>query len=124
MSRMRALLCALSVRMCTCAPVNERAGTPRPVSAIANSAIEACSPVASSTSISRAGGCALTDLASLMRRSVSPDMADTTTTTSSPAALARCTRAATAAMRSGLPIDVPPYFCTIRAIACLAPTLT
>ena len=96
----------------------------RSASAMASSAIATCSPVASSTSISRAGGRTLMDLASLISRSVSPDMADTTTTTWWPCARARCTRSATAPMRSGLPMDVPPYFCTIRAIAWLAPRVS
>jgi hypothetical protein len=34
------------------------------------------------------------------------------------------TRLATLAMRSGLPTEVPPYFCTINAIALTSPYLT
>ena len=48
--------------------------TPMSLSAIASSAIDACSPVASSTSISRTGGRGWTERASLISRSVSPDM--------------------------------------------------
>jgi hypothetical protein len=43
-------------------------------------------------------------------------MAETTTTTLSPLSRLAATFSATAAMRSGEPTDVPPYFCTINAI--------
>jgi hypothetical protein len=44
-------------------------------------------------------------------------MAETTTTSWCPCAFQRETRLATSRMRSGVPIDVPPYFWTINAIA-------
>ena len=50
---MRARPWADSVRMPTCGPVIDTAGTPSAWSAIASSAIDTCSPVASSMSISR-----------------------------------------------------------------------
>src|SRR5690606_32964111 len=49
------------------------------------------------------------------RRLVSPLMAETTTTISSPPACADATLSATALMRSTLPTEVPPYFSTIIA---------
>ena len=67
-------------------------------------------------SISRVSGSVATARASLMRLSVTPDMAETTTTILSPARTCSATRAATALMRSGLPTDVPPYFWTRKAI--------
>ncbi len=55
-------------------------------------------------------------LAKPMSRLVSPDMADTTTTIWCPSDLYRATRLATARILSGVPTDVPPYFCTIKLI--------
>ena len=49
--------------------------------AMAVRAMVVCSPVARSTSISGSGGCGEIWRASLMRLSVTPDMAETTTTT-------------------------------------------
>ena len=51
--------------MPACAPVSETAGTPIAWSAIAVSAIVVCSPVASSTSISRSGGASMICLGEL-----------------------------------------------------------
>jgi hypothetical protein len=76
-----------------------------------------CSPVARITSSSRSLGRSAIWWASPINRSVSPAMAETTTTTSWPAARARVTRRATFWMRSGSPTEVPPYFWTISAIA-------
>ena len=84
--------------------------------AIANRPMVTCSPVASTTSISRGSGDSCISCASATKRLVSPLMADTTTTTSCPSSRARFTRLATFLMRSGEPTDVPPYFCTIKAI--------
>ena len=75
-----------------------------------------CSPVANTTSISRGSGNSWISCANATRRLVSPLMADTTTTTSCPSARARAMRLATFLMRSGLPTEVPPYFCTNKAI--------
>src|SRR4029453_18570688 len=116
MCLMRACVCALSVRIPPCGPVNDAAGHPTSCSAIATSAIETISPVASSVSTSRARGVAETSRARRRRRSVSPAIADTTTTTWCPSWRARCTRVATACMRSILPTDVPPYFWTTTPI--------
>ena len=82
--------------------------------AIAVSAIVVCSPVARSTSISRSLGFGETCLASLISESVTPLIAETTTTTWCPASCVAMTRRATFRMRSGLPTDVPPYFWTMR----------
>ena len=53
---MRALVCVLSVTMPTWAPVKLMARSPSAWIAIAMSAMEICSPVDRSMSISRAGG--------------------------------------------------------------------
>jgi hypothetical protein len=84
---------------------------------MASRAMVTCSPVEIMTSSSRASGCGETSLASAIRRLVSPLMAETTTTSWCPCAFQRETRLATSRMRSGVPIDVPPYFWTINAIA-------
>jgi len=55
-------------------------------------------------------GHGMSSLASLMRLSVTPLMAETTTTTRSPWERYFATRAATFVMRWVLPTDVPPYF--------------
>ncbi|MNZ92180.1 hypothetical protein D3C78_1111950 [compost metagenome] len=75
-----------------------------------------CSPVEMIASSSRGSGCGMTCLASSIRRLVSPLMADTTTTMSCPASRNFFTLSATCPMRSTLPTEVPPNFCTINAI--------
>ena len=75
-----------SVVMPACAPVSDAALMPRLCNAMAVSAMVCCSPVASSTSISRSLGSGMMSLASLMRLSVTPLIAETTTTTLSPLA--------------------------------------
>src|ERR1017187_10311373 len=102
--------------MPACAPVSDTAGISRECSAMAVKAMVVCSPVASRTSISRSLGRGMSSLAILMRLSVTPLMAETTTTIWSPLARYLATRAATFLMRSGLPTEVPPYFWTINAI--------
>ena len=62
---MRALVCVLSVTMPTWAPVKLMAGSPSAWMAMAIRAMEICSPVARSMSISRAGGCSLISLGQL-----------------------------------------------------------
>src|SRR5690606_26801959 len=75
-----------------------------------------CSPVDTSTSISRGDGSSVISLARPIRRLVSPLMADTTTTTWLPCCWNLATLAATASIRSTVPTEVPPYFWTISAI--------
>src|SRR5439155_22310573 len=99
------------------APVRETAGTSSECKAMAVSAMVVCSPVASSMSISRSLGSGMISLASLMRLSVTPLMAETTTTIWSPCARYRATRAATFLIRSVLPTELPPYFWTIMDIS-------
>src|SRR5690242_949237 len=79
-----------------------------------------CSPVASRTSISRSLGSGIISLANLIRLSVTPLMAETTTTTRSPPARYLATRSATLLMRAVFPTDVPPYFWTIKAMVKLS----
>src|SRR5215469_16005833 len=87
--------------------------------AIAVSAIVVCSPVESSTSISRSVGCGATCRASLIKLSVTPDMAETTATTWLPANCVSRILRATLRIRSGVPTEVPPYFWTIKLILIL-----
>src|SRR6185369_9156422 len=94
-------------------PVKERAGTPRALSAIASSAIETCSPVVSSTSISRAGGSGEICFVRSTRRSVESPIAETTTASRSPRSRTAATRAATRLISSTEPTEVPPYFWTM-----------
>src|SRR5690606_6394532 len=75
-----------------------------------------CSPVDTSTSISRGDGSSVISLARPIRRLVSPLMAETTTTTWLPCCWNLATLAATASIRSTVPTEVPPYFWTISAI--------
>ena len=74
-----------------------------------------CSPVATTTSCSRSLGRWFTVCTSFSKRLVSPDIAETTTTRSCPAARAWRHLRATARMRSGSATDVPPYFWTHSA---------
>ncbi len=76
--------------------------------------METCSPVEAMTSSSRGSGSGFSSFARARRRFVSPDMAETTTTTWWPSFTNRSTRRATSRMRSGLPMEVPPYFWTMR----------
>src|SRR5512147_394803 len=71
-----------------------------------------CSPVEISTSVSLSSGNLLIPAASFKSLSVSPDMAETTTTMLSPLSLYRMTLSATFLIRSILPTEVPPYLCT------------
>ena len=91
----RAFVCELSVMMPTWRPVKDRALMPRPRNSMASSAIATRSPVDSSMSISRSSGQGVTSCASRASRSVSPLMAESTTTRSCPACLASTTRSAT-----------------------------
>src|SRR5262245_4742336 len=78
------------------------------------SAIETCSPVESSTSISRASGASQRPRARSTSRSVLSPIAETTTTTCVPRLRCSCTRSATRRIRSSEPTEVPPYFWTMR----------
>src|SRR5262245_59798467 len=96
----------------------ERASHPRSLSAIARSAIETCSPAASSTSSSRGSGRRCTPCASSTSRAVSAPMAETTTATSFPSERQATIRSAARWMSATEPTDVPPNFCTtITAIS-------
>ncbi len=116
MLRMRPRVCEPVVWMPAWRPVMETASTPRSCSAMVTSAIDCCSPVASSTSISRSLGLPERSLAILIRPSVMPDIAETTATTWLPSSRTRFMRAATLRMRSRVPTEVPPYFWTMRAM--------
>ncbi len=105
-----AFVCVLSVKMPTWRPVKERASKPIARNAIASRAIVTRSPVESSMSISRSSGNSAISCASLTRRSVSPLMAETTTTTVSPACRLLATRPATCLIRSMFATEVPPNF--------------
>jgi len=110
MSWMRARANALSVRMRTWGPVNEQAVPPSAWIASASSPIVTCSPVEAITSSSRSSGMALICWANPSRRFVSPDIAETTTTTSCPCFCVAIARRATFLMRSMFPTEVPPNF--------------
>src|SRR5690625_2027800 len=110
---MRARVYDLSVLIGTCQLAKLRAGTPCSMSAIANKALLACSPVVASISNSRRSGFLAISLAKPNKRFVSPAIADGTTTTLYPAACHLATRCATFLIRSTEPIDVPPNFITI-----------
>src|SRR5690606_9033978 len=72
--------------------------------------------VESRTSSSRPRGFWSKARARPSKRSVSPDIAETTTTIWWPSACQRATRSATAPMRSTSPTEVPPNFWTMRDI--------
>ena len=78
--------------------------------AMARSAIETCSPVASSMSISRSGGVGVTFCASRISPSVVLPMAETTTTTPCPAFAVPMTRRATPRIFVASATEEPPYF--------------
>ena len=113
-SRILALRWAVSVTIPAWEPVNETAASPPSMMAMHKSAIEMRSPEVSSMSISRAVGSRDTSWASRSRSSVVLPIAETTTTTSSPARRVRTMCSATARIRSGSATEVPPNFCTSR----------
>ena len=84
MSWMRARANALSVRMRTWWPSSETACPPSAWIASAIRPTVTCSPVEATTSSSRSSGSGAICLASPSRRLVSPDIAETMTTTSWP----------------------------------------
>ena len=85
MLKIFALVWTPSVTIPACAPVKDTALAPSPCRAMAKSAMVVCSPVESSTSISRSLGVGHTSRESLIKESVTPDIAETTTTTLLPA---------------------------------------
>ena len=121
-SKIRARLCSASVTMPTCAPVREMAACPNSWRAMLRRAMETCSPVESSISISRRLGLGEIAWAKLTRVSVVFPIAETTTTTEWPSRTVFWTRWATAWMRSTVPTEVPPYFWTIRDMGVYAGT--
>ncbi len=95
-------------------PLNERAGQPSAERAIASSAADCCSPVASSLSSSRlsvADGAVA--LASPRRSSVVFPMAETTTAVLRPCRAKEAIRRPAARIRSGVPTDEPPNLSTM-----------
>ena len=78
--------------------------------ASATNPIETCSPVATTTSCSRWLGRSEICETRLSSRFVSPDIAETTTTTSLPSFCVAMHRRATFLIRSMSPTEVPPYF--------------
>ena len=112
---MRALVWLESVTMPTWAPVKLIAFSPSSWIAIAIRAMEICSPVDRSMSISRVGGCSLISRASSMSSSVVSPRALTTTMTWLPAFLARMALRAAFMIRSLSATLEPPNFCTTKA---------
>src|SRR3972149_3608026 len=84
--------------------------------AIARRAMVTRSPDERSRSISLSTGESVISCASAVSLSVSPLIADTTTTTSWPSSRVFATLRATFFMRSMLPTEVPPYFWTISIL--------
>ena len=109
-SWMRARAKALSVRMRTWWPSSETAFPPSAWMASATSPTLTCSPVEAMTSSSRSSGISAICLARPSSRLVSPDIAETITTTSCPWRCVARQRRATARIRSMVPTEVPPYF--------------
>jgi hypothetical protein len=114
-SMIRAFPCVESVITPAWDPVKDCASKPRLAIAMASRAIEIRSPAVSSMSSSRPGGNGLTWLARSMSSSVESPIAETTTTTWSPALRVATIRCATRLMPSASATDEPPYFCTTRA---------
>ena len=112
-SRIRALVCEVSVTMPACDPVSEIARWPRSLMAIAHSAHEIRSPVESSMSISRRSGSGETSSAMAISSSVVWPRADRTATTCLPDSRWATIRLAARLMRSASAIEVPPNFITI-----------
>ncbi len=84
--------------------------------AMAMSAIETCSPVVSSMSISRLGGWGAISRARAISVSVVFPMAETTMTTCLPSIFARIARRAARWILAASATLVPPNFCTISAM--------
>ena len=116
-SRMRALVCEVSVTIPAWDPVSEMARWPRSLIAMAHRAQDTRSPVDSSMSISRGSGCGETSWASAMRRSVSLPRALRTATTRCPASRLATMRWAARLRRSASATEVPPNFMTTVALS-------
>ena len=116
MAWIRAREKAESVRMRIWWPRKLRALPPRLWMARARSPTLTCSPLETTTSCSRSAGRGVISETRPSSRLVSPAMALTTTTTSSPRARAARHRRATLRMRSTDPTEVPPYFWTRSAM--------
>ena len=118
MSLMRPFVCTESVRMPAIGPVREMADWPSDLKAIASNAMETCSPVVSSMSISRAYwyGSFVMPLARVMRSSVVSPIADTTMTIWSPGCFSLSTLFATFMIFSVVATELPPNFFTISAM--------
>ena len=111
-SRMRALVCDVSVTMPACEPVSEIARWPRSLMAIAHSAQEIRSPVERSMSISRGSGVVETSSAEAISSSVVLPRAESTATTCWPCSRALTMRRAARLIRSASATEVPPNFIT------------
>src|SRR3954454_8647541 len=111
-SRMRALVCEVSVTIPACDPVSEIARWPRSLITIAASAHDWRSPVESNMSISRGSGWSETSLAISISSSVVCPRADSTATTRLPCSFAATIRRAARLMRSASATEVPPNFMT------------
>ena len=109
---MRPFMCTELVRIPACIPVRDTAGHPRSAKAMAISAMETCSPVDNSISISLLRVAPVTCLARVIKSSVVSPIADTVTTTWSSGPFSRSTRAATALIFSGVATELPPNFFT------------
>ena len=112
-SRIRALVCEVSVTMPACEPDSEIASLPRSLSAIAHSAQEIRSPVESSMSISRGCGSGEISCAIATSWSVVAPRAESTATTELPSWRARTMRLAASMMRPASATEVPPNFMTV-----------
>ncbi|MNX84249.1 hypothetical protein D3C86_1160410 [compost metagenome] len=99
-----------SVVIPACQPVRLTALTPSSMRAWASSAMETCSPVASSMSTSRGEGALEIWFMRPTRPSVVLPMAETATTTSWPSRRVWATRRATCRIRSTSATDEPPNF--------------
>ena len=87
--------------------------------AMLSKALEMRSPDDNRRSISRSLPLGLICLAIANSLSVSPAIAETTTIISTPVFRIRATRSATFLIRSMLPTEVPPYFCTTSSFISL-----
>ena len=114
-SRILALRWAVSVTMPACEPVNDTAASPQVDDRHAEQRDrDALTRGEEHVHLAGASGSLDTSWARRSRSSVVLPMAETTTTTSSPARRVRTMCSATARMRSGSATDVPPNFCTSR----------
>src|SRR5205085_5037804 len=116
---MRAEPCIDEVRIGTCHPSQERAGTPIAANATAVNPAVTCSPDDTTVSYSRASWSGDNSRVQATSLFVSPAIADTTTATLCPASTSLCTSLATFCIRGMSATDVPPNFMTILDIEAL-----